>query len=53
LEIEGIFEDEDGEEGDGVTDLISAVVALLRRDMDGLVRAVREALEPVEPWDKG
>jgi hypothetical protein len=35
-----IFEDEDREEGDGVTDLILAVVALLRRDTDGLVRVV-------------
>jgi hypothetical protein len=31
-----------------IIDLISAVVALLRRDMDGLARAVQEALELVE-----
>jgi hypothetical protein len=48
LEIGEIFEDEDGEEGDGVTDLILVVVALLRRDTDGLVRVVRDALELVE-----
>jgi hypothetical protein len=48
LEIEGIFKDKDGEEGDSVTDLILAVVILLRRDTDGLVRVVREALELVE-----
>jgi hypothetical protein len=48
LEIEGIFKDEDRDERDSVTDLILAVVALLRRDIDGLTRAVREALEPVE-----
>jgi hypothetical protein len=32
----------------GVTDLISAVVVLLRRDIDGLARVVREALELVK-----
>jgi hypothetical protein len=32
-------------------DLILAVVALLRRDMDGLARVVWEALELVELWD--
>jgi hypothetical protein len=48
LEIEGIFKDEDREERDGVIDLILAVVALLKRDIDGLVRVVREALELVE-----
>jgi hypothetical protein len=37
-----------GVKGGGVTDLILAVVVLLRRDTDGLARAVREALEPVE-----
>jgi len=53
LEMRDIFEDEDEEEGDGVTDLISAVVELLGRDMSRLVVEVREALEPVEPWDEG
>ncbi len=48
-----IFKDEDGEEGDGVTDLILAVVELLRRDMNGLVEIAREALEPIESWDEG
>jgi hypothetical protein len=48
-----IFEDEDKEEGDGITDLIAAVVELLERDMSRLVVEVREALEPVEPWDEG
>jgi len=36
-----------------VTDLISAVVRLLRKDINGLVETVREALEPIELWDKG
>ena len=35
-----------------VTDLISAVVRLLRRDMNELVETAREALEPIEPWDE-
>jgi hypothetical protein len=48
-----IFEDEDKEEGDGVMDLILAVVELLKRDMSRLVVEVREALEPVELWDEG
>ena len=32
-----------------VTDLISAVVALLEKDMNRLVVEAREALEPVKP----
>jgi hypothetical protein len=44
-----IFKDEDKEEGDGVTDLILAVVELLGRDMNRLVVEAWEALEPVEP----
>jgi hypothetical protein len=43
-----IFEDEDKEEGDGVTDLILAVVELLGRDISRLVVEVWEVLEPVE-----
>jgi hypothetical protein len=35
-----------------VTDLISAVVELLGRDISRLVVEVREVLEPVELWDK-
>ena len=53
LEMRDIFEDEDEKEGDGVTDLISAAVELLGRDMSRLVVEVREALEPVEPWGEG
>jgi hypothetical protein len=40
LEIGEIFKDKDREEGDGVIDLILAVVALLKRDTDGLARVV-------------
>ena len=43
-----IFEDKDKEEGDGVTDLISAVVALLERDISRLVVEVQKVLEPAE-----
>ena len=32
-----IFKGEDGEKGNGVTDLILVVVALLKRDINGLV----------------
>jgi hypothetical protein len=43
-----IFEDEDKEEGDGITDLITAVVELLERDISRLVVEVREVLELVK-----
>jgi hypothetical protein len=35
--MQDIFKDEDKEEGDGVTDLILVVVALLERDISRLV----------------
>ena len=35
--------------GLGITDLISAVVRLLGRDINRLVVEAQEALEPVEP----
>ena len=34
-------------------DLILAVVQLLERDLNRLVMEARDALELVEPWDKG
>ena len=43
-----IFKDEDREEGDGVTDLILAVVELLERDISRLVMEARETLGLVE-----
>jgi hypothetical protein len=43
-----IFKDEDKEEGDGVIDLILAVVELLERDTSRLVVEVREVLELVK-----
>jgi len=48
LEIEDIFKDEDKEEGDSITDLILAVVRLLKRDINRLVKIVREALELIK-----
>jgi hypothetical protein len=48
LEMGDIFEDEDEEEEDSVTDLIIAVVALLERETSRLVVEAREVLEPVE-----
>ena len=43
-----IFKDEAKEEGDGVTDLIMAVVRLLRRDINGLVKIALGELKLVE-----
>ena len=37
----------------GIIDLILAVVRLLERDINRLVVEARDALELVEPWDKG
>ena len=34
-------------------DRILAVVALLERDINGLIMEARDALELVELWDKG
>ena len=44
-----IFKDEAKEEGNGVTDLIMAVVWLLRRDINGLVEIALGELELVKP----
>ena len=43
-----IFKDEDKEEGDSVTDLILAVIQLLKRDINRLVVEVRDILELVK-----
>jgi hypothetical protein len=48
LEIRDIFKDEDKEEGDGITDLILAVVELLGKDISRLIEGVREVLELVK-----
>ena len=52
MEISSIFKDEDKEEEDGVTDLITAVVRLLQRDINGLVKIALRELELVKLWDK-
>ena len=44
LEIGSIFEDEDKEEGDGITDLVLLVLRILRQDLGELV----DSIEPVE-----
>ena len=43
-----IFKDEAKEEGDGVMDLITAVVQLLRRDINRLVKTALEKLKPIK-----
>jgi transposase InsO family protein len=55
LEMEELFEDEDEEEGAGVTDLISRIVQVLRGDLYWVRISAQEAglMEPVEPWDEG
>ena len=45
MEISNIFKDKAKKEGDGVTDLIMAVVRLLRWDRNRLVKAALEELE--------
>ena len=53
MEIEDVFKDEDGEEGTGVTDLISGLVKILRLETEELQDAARLAFELVKPWDEG
>jgi len=48
LKIGDIFKDKDKKEGDSVTDLITAVVWLLRKDINGLVRIIRKALKLIK-----
>ena len=48
MEISGIFKDKAREERDGVTDLILAVVRLLRIDEDRLVKIALGELELVK-----
>ena len=48
MEISSIFKDEAKEEGDGVTDLITVVVRLLQRDINGLVKTALGELELVK-----
>ena len=43
-----IFKDKDKEEEDSIMDSITAVVALLERDINGLVVEARELLELVK-----
>ena len=52
MEIRDIFKDKAKKEGDGVTDLITAVVRLLQKDINGLVKTALGELELVKLWDK-
>ena len=36
-----------------VTDVITAVLQLLRGELGELVVTARDAMEPIKPWDKG
>ena len=49
MEIEDVFEDEDEEEGAGVTDLINGLVEILRLEIKELQDVVWQAFKPVEP----
>jgi len=54
LEMLGIFEDEDEEEGDGVTDSLSTMLRLLGEESEAaswLIEA-RSRMEPIEPCDE-
>ena len=48
MEIGDIFKDEAEEEGDGVTDLITVVVQLLKRDINRLVETALGKLKLVK-----
>ena len=54
LEMQEVFEDEDGEEGAGVTDALSTMLRLLGEESDAarwLIEA-RSRMEPIEPCDE-
>jgi hypothetical protein len=54
LEIVRIFEDEDKEEGDSVTDALSTILRLLREELEKaswLIRA-RSGMGPVELYNE-
>ena len=47
-----VFKDEDREEGAGVTDLIIAVLRLLRVELEGVTNASEDIFGPVKPCNK-
>ena len=54
LEILGIFEDEDEEEGNGVTDSLSTMLWLLGEELEAaswLIKA-RSRIEPIELYNE-
>jgi hypothetical protein len=54
LEMLRIFEDEDEEEGDGVTDALSTMLRLLGEESEAAswLMEARSRMEPVEPCDE-
>jgi transposase InsO family protein len=53
LEMQDVFEDEDGREGGSVTDLIYGLVELLAPETRAVWYAAQEGFDPIEPWDEG
>ena len=54
LEIDSIFKDEDGREGDSVTDALSTMLWLLGEELEAAswVIEARSRMAPVEPCDE-
>ena len=52
MEIGSIFEDEDKEEGDGVTDLVLLVLRILRGNLSGL-RELASSIDLVDLYNEG
>ena len=50
--MDNVFKDEDKEEGVGITDLINAVLGLLRVQLKEMVSAIRDILRPIKPCNK-
>ena len=55
MKEEELFKDKDKEKGVGVTNLISRIVQVLKRELVQLKVSIQELkeLEPVKPWNKG
>ena len=54
MEILGIFEDEDKKEGDSITDALSIILRLLRKELEAaswLIQA-RSRMELIELYDE-
>ena len=53
MEIGDVFKDKDEEQGTGIMDLINGLIEILQLEAEELQDIVRQAFEPVEPWDTG